>query len=139
MNSSKKKKKKTTTKMFLFHLILMTSFVINSKSLMITTSPTNFEIFQHKISTSHFKNILKHKQWLYITANNYVFKLNATNITDVSENTTNSTSFKQRFIPPTHQNDNNSSINSIEHLSIRDSFNDLIICGTNLGRLFLKL
>ena len=89
--------------------------------------------FRHENSNG-YSNMLLKNQHIYLSGTNYVFKLNSLNISDKSvEN------FKERSILPTIYANFNTSLreqskNYVKFLGSRDSLNDLIICGTNLGQ-----
>jgi hypothetical protein len=74
--------------------------------------------------------------FLYVTGTNFVFRLNSPNINDTS-----SEFYKERLIYPTILNELNgneeASIqnkNYVKFMSARQGINDLIVCGTNLGK-----
>jgi hypothetical protein len=90
--------------------------------------------FSHGHSNDYSNMLLKNKH-LYLSGTNYVFKLNSLNISDKS-----AVDYKERSILPTIDlNHNHTSIrerakNHVKFLGSSDFLNDLIICGTNLGR-----
>ena len=90
--------------------------------------------FEHTKSDA-YSNMLLINNFLYLSGTNYVFKLNSLNISDKSEEF-----YKERSILPTidhqqvEQDLKSQSKNYVKFLGSRDTLNDLIICGTNLGR-----
>jgi hypothetical protein len=68
--------------------------------------------------------------FLYLSGTDYVFKLNSLEISKKDDY-----SYKERNLKPTTKNDDiNKKHNYIKFLTARHLKNDLIICGTNLGR-----
>ncbi len=93
----------------------------------------NLIYFEHNLSGNYSNMILK-DEFLYLTGIDYVFKLNSLEINKKDE-----IIYKERNLKPTNKNENdmklsNKSHNYIKFLSARHLNNDLIVCGTNLGR-----
>jgi hypothetical protein len=90
--------------------------------------------FSHGHSNDYSNMLLKNKH-LYLSGTNYVFKLNSLNISDKSAD-----DYKERSILPTidlshnHTSVRERAKNYVKFLGSSDFLNDLIICGTNLGR-----
>lgn len=91
--------------------------------------------FNNKNHSSNFSNFYHYKDSLYVTGTNYVFKLNFLNISDRSPSI-----YKEAFINPSNFFHINSTKlkNHIKLLIFRERSQDLIICGTNLGKPHIK-
>lgn len=91
--------------------------------------------FNYINQSSNFSHFHHYKDSLYVTGTNYVFKLNLINISDRSPSI-----YKEAFINPSNYFHINSTKfkNHIKLLIFRERSQDLIICGTNLGKPHIK-
>ena len=123
-----------------YFLLQLSLFQIITEKIEFNPKTNKIEIFLNKTEliyfadtrSSNFSNLLlieKHS-WLYLTGDDFVFRLNSQNISDQA-------GFKERRTPTTNKaatTTNNNNINSIRLLIHRKSRSDLIVCGTNLGK-----
>lgn len=91
--------------------------------------------FNDEHRSGNFSNFLYFNKSLFVTGTNYVYKLNSVNISDKSWK-----SYKESFINPSNNLYKNSSSmkNFIKLMIYREKTQDLIICGTNLGKPHIK-
>ena len=85
--------------------------------------------FNHSQS-GFYSNLILKDQYLYLTGTDFVFKLNSNQINKQDID------YKERSLKPTNKNNIShfKNHNFIKFLSPRDLTNDLIVCGTNLGK-----
>jgi hypothetical protein len=103
---------------FKFFLLFLKFFLTNEQ----------FISFEHDYSDS-FSNFFLKDGYLFTTGTNYVFRLNAKNISR------HHSLFKERLINTTYFTKNKTrSKNFIKLLIWRETNHDIIICGTNLGK-----
>ena len=88
--------------------------------------------FKH-IRSSGYSNLLLYDDKLYLSGNDYVFCLNALNISCAQRT---ECGYNEKFISATGTN-NREEINYVRFLTFREKFDDLIVCGTNRGGLLL--
>jgi hypothetical protein len=104
-----------------FLKIFLLSFLFNS---------TNEHLISFKYEyNGSFSNLLLKNEYLYIAGTNYVFRLNSKNISKHQN------SYKERLINTTILTKNKTqSKNFIKLINWRETNQDIIICGTNLGK-----
>ncbi|CAF0703158.1 unnamed protein product [Brachionus calyciflorus] len=91
--------------------------------------------FYEPNKSGNYSNFLFFDHNLYVTGTNYLFKLNALNISDKDPKF-----YKESLINPSNNLYKDSSMmkNFIKLLIFREKSKDLIICGTNLGKPHIK-
>ena len=109
-------------------MIFLRIFKIYSILLLFYSTNECLISFKHNYSGS-FSNLLLKNKYLYTAGVNYVFRLNSKNISryDIS--------YKERLINTTLLTKNKTQAkNFIKIINIREGIQDIIICGTNLGK-----
>ncbi|RMZ95941.1 Semaphorin-2A [Brachionus plicatilis] len=91
--------------------------------------------FNNGDRSGNFSNFFHYHDSLFVTGTNYVYKLNPLNISERNPNF-----YREVFINPSNHLSNNSKRlkNHIKLLIFRERSQDLIICGTNLGKPHIK-
>ena len=109
-------------------LILLAAAVVSHtlSSNRVVISEADLMKFEN-LNSSDYSNLLVKNGWLYATGVSHVFRLYASRIDDSAKNSFN-------YINTTAKLESGSKRNFITFLGSRDKFNDLVICGTNLGK-----
>lgn len=117
--------------LILWHLFvkLTDTALIPTLRVKIRVNESELSVFEHRQS-GQYSNLLLRQSWLYATGSNFVFKLNASNISDKRADGY----IERSFFPTIKLANGEHNKNSIKLMVLREQARDLIICGTNLGR-----